>query len=991
MKHIAFRKTAVFFLAAVLILSAIVISFGATGNSDRLEEENEDLAEKSEPPNTMMSSYEEDGSENEIYEADSISNWTELDDVRNDPESDYELVNDLDEDTDGYTGIGDDWDPIAGFEGTFYGNGFEISDLMSDQNGLFERLEEEAVIMDLDLVDVDVNGGGLVGGLAELNFGTINNSSVTGDVTGASHTGGITGQNIGTISNSSAAADVDGDDYVGGLVGLNMEGSIENSYATGDVTGEDSIGGLVGLNDQMFGGNNIAEISNSYATGNVDGDDYVGGLVGENRQGTINNSYATENTDGQNWVGGLVGYNRDAISDSYASGNAEGGSLVGGLVGENEGMIINSNASVDVIGYSNLIGGLVGQNEGTISHSYATGDLEGHFEGLYISFGGLVGENRGTISYSYATGNVGGFDRIGGLVGRNYYKISNSYATGEVGTGEDPTIGVEYGQNWVGGLVGQNEGTISYSYATGVADGEQHVGGLVGRNDHQISDSYAMADVEGDHEVGGLVGTNYYAISSSYSIGEVNANGEVGGLVGVNHNMVMNSFWNEETSGQDESNGGTGTTTIEMKDVATYTDLTNAGLDEPWDFIGDPNHDEGDEDIWNIDDEVNDGYPFFTWWETLEYELDLNVEGEGTVTVKLAGEYHEVEDEETFEIDEYTHLTLTADTDEDWRFKEWTGDHLEDESEEEEILIVMDDDKSITAHFEEIMEYTLTIGSTAGGIVVEPGEDEFVYDEGTIVDLEAISDGDYEFVEWTGDNETIDDTKAYETTITIEDDHSITAEFREEVEEYTLTIDSTEGGEVIEPGEHEFEYDHGTSVDLDATADDNHYFVEWTGDIEEMNDPESTDTTIEMLDDYTITAEFEEVVDEPYLQWIEDLAVDGETNELEIEEGDEGEITAEIENIGDETGEVTLEVNGDEIDIWDINPGTTLDIEEDYEFEDEGEYEVTLSGEYVEDQSVTVDVVGNEEDEEEDTPGFTTILLVLAAVVAVAIYYKKKG
>jgi hypothetical protein len=73
--------------------------------------------------------------------------------------------------------------------------------------------------------------------------------------------------------------------------------------------------------------------------------------------------------------------------------------------------------------------------------------------------------------------------------------------------------------------------------------------------------------------------------------------------------------------------------------------------------------------------------------------------------------------------------------------------------------------------------YTLTIASTAGGLVTTPGEGVFTYDEGTVVNLVAEADGGYYLVKWTGDLDTVDDAGAIETTITMNDDYSITANF----------------------------------------------------------------------------------------------------------------------------------------------------------------------------------------------------------------------
>jgi len=76
---------------------------------------------------------------------------------------------------------------------------------------------------------------------------------------------------------------------------------------------------------------------------------------------------------------------------------------------------------------------------------------------------------------------------------------------------------------------------------------------------------------------------------------------------------VSNSFWDNVISGQSTSAGGTGKTTENMKDNRTFTDVAwSDGLDAPWDFIGDPYDDVGDEDIWNIDEGINNGYPYLT-------------------------------------------------------------------------------------------------------------------------------------------------------------------------------------------------------------------------------------------------------------------------------------------------------------------------------------------------------------------------------------------
>jgi len=305
--------------------------------------------------------------------------------------------------------------------------------------------------------------------------------------------------------------------------------------------------------------------------------------------------------------------------------------------------------------------------------------------------------------------------------------------------------------------------------------------------------------------------------------------------------------------------------------------------------------------------------------------------------------------------------------------------------------------------FEEIGEYEITVGEHVESVEVV----ERVYFEGVSLDVpEEVMVGDTETITAEVDSHEedttayiyVDDEMVHEEAITEMGEHEfstdytfdvageIDVEVRDEedrtvmsetvnvLESYELTINvEGEGTTDPEPGTHT--YAEGEDVEVEAIPDEGHMFVEWTGDHESEEDT----ITVTMDSDMEITAHFEEEPDPAEFAWIDDLAVDGETDELEIEEGDEVEITAEIENVGDETGEVVLEVNGVEWE-YTVEGGETLDIEETHEFEDEGEYDVTLL-----DQSVTVIV-----EEEEDVPGFTLALLVLGAVVAVAIYYKKE-
>ena len=154
---------------------------------------------------------------------------------------------------------------------------------------------------------------------------------------------------------------------------------------------------------------------------------------------------------------------------------------------------------------------------------------------------------------------------------------------------------------------------------------------------------------------------------------------------------------------------------------------------------------------------------------------------------------------------------------------------------------------------------TLTVASTDGGWVEEPGEGTFPYCPEEDIDIVAISSPGCQFVEWTGDVGTVADVNSQITTISMNDNYSITANFEEiPPVQFDLTTSSTAGGSVTTPGEGTFGRDSGTVVDLVAVAEEGYYFVNWTGDVGTIADVNAATTNITMNGDYSITANFGE-------------------------------------------------------------------------------------------------------------------------------------
>ena len=269
-----------------------------------------------------------------------IRDWHDLDAVRDNLGGQFLLMNDLDSTTDGYEELagptaneGRGWQPIGiwpdPFTGSFDGQAFEIRDLfidrpVEDHVGLFSFVVTGAVIVGVELIDVDVTGDEYVGALVgHIHGGSLSNCYSTGNVAGDTHVGGITGESGGIFS---------------------------NTYSTASVTGVHEVGGLIGQNH--------GTVSRSYCTGSVTGDEYVGGLVGWNHHGTVSSSYSSGKVDGVSLVGGLAGSNRATVSNCYSTGNVTGLEDVGGLVGRNyQGTVSNSFWDIQASGQSTSAGG----------------------------------------------------------------------------------------------------------------------------------------------------------------------------------------------------------------------------------------------------------------------------------------------------------------------------------------------------------------------------------------------------------------------------------------------------------------------------------------------------------------------------------------------------------------------------------------------------------------------------------------------------------
>lgn len=245
---------------------------------------------------------------------------------------------------------------------------------------------------------------------------------------------------------------------------------------------------------------------------------------------------------------------------------------------------------------------------------------------------GYIGDGAVVCNVGLAEVDITARRNSGSLVGHSTGStVCNSWSSGSVQGSHDY-------QMRLGGLIGLSSGADSYVYqcfssvnvtATG---GAHQVGGLAGYNGHGsiMSDCYATGNVSGYWKVGGLVGDNPYPeggyITRCYSIGRVTGIG--GGLVGFNYNggRTYDSYWDKQTSGKSSSSGGTGKTTAEMMQQATFVN---------WDFVA----------VWGIVE--NETYPFLRpFLKPISVTIDikpgscpnpLNVKSRGVLPVAILG------------------------------------------------------------------------------------------------------------------------------------------------------------------------------------------------------------------------------------------------------------------------------------------------------------------------------------------------------------------
>lgn len=402
----------------------------------------------------------------------------------------------------------DSWEPVKTFNGTFNGNNHTISGL---DDGFIIYSGENSRIENLNICS-EIESLGNIGGIAGINYGTINNCTFSGTIvsddnqsnTDTTGCGGIVGLNIGRIENcsttESSAISRDGI-FCGGIAGISVilendtskpaQPGIYNctNYAEINCTvAENKIlcgatGGIVGLNKIASDDADAVEamtpqIDNCLNYGNVNSAGAatggIAGLCSDTKIGGCTN-YGDITQTQSLWTGGIVGsFNQDNfygasenendnilyVNNCTNNGDVNGVTRAGGIIGGEEKyqgrfysqalMNINECVNNGDISTTGYGGGISGYCYSDISRCINTGDV-------YLDLSGQTYEQMG-------------YNAIGGMVSITSKTISDCINIGEIKVNTDEPLPFTA---YSGGIIGILEyaGTIVNCYNSGPVTG----------------------------------------------------------------------------------------------------------------------------------------------------------------------------------------------------------------------------------------------------------------------------------------------------------------------------------------------------------------------------------------------------------------------------------------------------------------------------------------------------------------------------------------
>ncbi|MHC4569109.1 MAG: InlB B-repeat-containing protein, partial [Planctomycetota bacterium] len=212
-----------------------------------------------------------------------------------------------------------------------------------------------------------------------------------------------------------------------------------------------------------------------------------------------------------------------------------------------------------------------------------------------------------------------------------------------------------------------------------------------------------------------------------------------------------------------------------------------------------------------------------------------------------------------------TVVSVAAVAAQDYFFVDWTGSAVAArkiaDANVASTTVTVDAGYTLQANFD-TNKHSLTVSSTGGGSVTNPGEGTFLYDNVNVVPISitATPIANSNFANWTGTAVSagkVADPTSTNTTVTPDADYTLVANFS--IVQHNLTTSSNVGGSVSTPGEGTYAYDHGAAASVSASPSANYHFVNWTGTAVssgKVGNANLASTTITMDAAYTIQANF---------------------------------------------------------------------------------------------------------------------------------------
>lgn len=397
----------------------------------------------------------------------------DLDNIRNDLNANYILMDDID-----LSGL--QWDPIGRFKsefnGTLDGNGHRITSLhvtvneMNDTHSAYAGLF--GAVKFATFKNLMVSGSVSLTGIDVFGLSDYNVAGIAADASNTTFDNCTSDVSITTDSTSANL-------YVGGIAGIAYKSpTITNCINYGTIVVANHLQGHTGSDSAMVGGV-VGSITAEYST-------HYDSLLFCKNEGKV-----SVQADASIWCGGLAGYS--SSGDISSCGSIADVAIIspsdmvtrhrtqaaGGLVGETRGSISScyciGSISVENISYNAMAGGIVGyyfnSPSGGVRDCYHNGDVsakaiaDGEF-GSEAYAGGIIGLYCGSSPEPPAE-----------------EQVARCYSIGSSSAVSIPMAGVE---------------DTDFSYASGIVAFDEY---FVENNNHYISCYYPSSSIFSAHHV----------------------------------------------------------------------------------------------------------------------------------------------------------------------------------------------------------------------------------------------------------------------------------------------------------------------------------------------------------------------------------------------------------------------------------------------------------------------------------------------------------